>query len=110
MNPTSSSFRVQNSKPVPTTILFQRTGRSLSWRSSRRTTPVLIGWEKLRAYACAPVPLYLLVDRFDEAGPAVTLFSDPVDGHYRESKQVSFGEPIALPAPVELKLETADFA
>ncbi|WP_431929145.1 Uma2 family endonuclease [Amycolatopsis tucumanensis] len=63
--------------------------------------------EKLWAYAQAPVPLYLLIDRYAEPKPSVTLFSDPVDGHYRRSEQVSFGEEIRLPAPFDLVLATA---
>ncbi|UQS27503.1 Uma2 family endonuclease [Amycolatopsis thermalba] len=65
--------------------------------------------EKLWAYAQAPVPLYLLIDRYAEPKPSVTLFSDPVDGHYRRSEQVSFGEEIRLPAPFDLVLATAAF-
>jgi len=61
------------------------------------------------AYAHAPVPLYLLIDRFDEHGPAVTLFSDPMGGDYRHSERVPFGEPIVIPAPFDLQLETAEF-
>jgi len=65
--------------------------------------------EKLWAYAQAPVPLYLLIDRFDEAGPTVTLFSDPVGGHYQRSERVPFGKPVTLPAPIHLVLETNEF-
>jgi Uma2 family endonuclease len=34
------------------------------------------------AYAHGPIPLYLLIDQFDENGPAVSLFSKPVEGVY----------------------------
>lgn len=61
------------------------------------------------AYAHGPVPLYLLIDRYDEDGPAVTLYSDPRDGHYQRLLRVPFGDPIALPVPLDLTLETADF-
>gem|GEM_PF-1184337 len=60
-------------------------------------------------YAHAPVPLYLLIDRWDDNGPAVTLFSDPAGGDYRHSERVPFGEPIRLPAPLKFRLETAEF-
>ncbi len=60
-------------------------------------------------YAHAPVPLYLLIDRWDDNGPTVTLFSDPADGDYRHSERVPFGEPICLPAPFDLELATAGF-
>ncbi|WP_412077248.1 Uma2 family endonuclease [Streptomyces xanthophaeus] len=33
--------------------------------------------KKLWAYAHAPVPVYLLIDRFDEHGPTATLFTGP---------------------------------
>ncbi|MGH3426752.1 MAG: Uma2 family endonuclease [Mycobacteriales bacterium] len=60
-------------------------------------------------YAHAPVPLYLLIDRWDENGPAVTLFSDPENGDYRHSERVPFGQSIEIPAPFNLRLETAEF-
>ncbi len=60
-------------------------------------------------YAHAPVPLYLLIDRWDEHGPAVTLFSQPSDGDYRCSERVSFGKPITLPAPFDVRIDTSGF-
>ena len=74
-------------------------------RGNARTDRV----EKLWAYAQAPVPLYLLIDRFDEAGPTVTLYSEPEDGHYQRSERVPFGEAITLPPPIGLVLETKEF-
>jgi Uma2 family endonuclease len=65
--------------------------------------------EKLRAYAIAPVPLYLLIDRFADSGPSVTLFSEPLDGHYRHSEQVPFGAKITVPEPFGLVLDTKEF-
>ncbi len=64
---------------------------------------------KLWAYAHAEVPLYLLIDRFAEAGPMVELFSSPDGGAYQESHRVPFGKEIALPEPVEMTLDTAEF-
>lgn len=64
---------------------------------------------KLWAYAHAPVPLYLLVDRFDEAGPAVTVYSEPTSGYYQRIQRVPFGESLQIPEPVELLLDTAEF-
>lgn len=60
-------------------------------------------------YAHGPVPLYLLIDRYDADGPAVTLFSHPVDGHYQRQTRVPFGDSIELPDPVALTVETSDF-
>lgn len=64
---------------------------------------------KLWGYAHGPVPLYLLIDRFHEDGPAVTLFSEPRDGHYQRSVRVPFGDSIELPEPINLTLDTKDF-
>jgi Uma2 family endonuclease len=61
---------------------------------------------KRRAYAQGAIPLYLLVDR--EAS-ALTLFTDPERGDYRERHTVPFGKPLALPEPFGFDLETADF-
>jgi Uma2 family endonuclease len=65
--------------------------------------------KKLWAYAHAPVPLYLLIDRFDEAGPTVTLFEEPENGAYRRTTRVPFGEPVKLPEPFGVELATEDF-
>ncbi|WP_441251610.1 Uma2 family endonuclease [Kitasatospora sp. McL0602] len=65
--------------------------------------------KKLWAYAHAPVPLYLLIDRFDEHGPTVTLFSEPVNGAYQKSSRTPFGKPVELPAPFEVELRTEGF-
>lgn len=74
-------------------------------KSNARTDRV----EKLRAYAVAGIPLYLLIDRFADEGPWVTLFSAPVDGHYRHSDGAPFGASITLPAPIGLVLDTKEF-
>jgi hypothetical protein len=55
------------------------------------------------------VPLYLLIDRFDEDGPAVTLFYDPVDGHYQHVVRIPFGEKVSLPEPFGIDLDTGGF-
>jgi hypothetical protein len=55
------------------------------------------------------VPQYLLIDRFAEAGPGVTLFSDPVDGRSRCSVRVPFGRSVLLPEPFNLVLVTSGF-
>lgn len=60
-------------------------------------------------YAHAGVPQYLLIDRFDEDGPAVTLFSEPVDGHYQHLVRIPFGERIKLHEPFALELDTGEF-
>ncbi|KUJ69782.1 restriction endonuclease [Streptomyces albus subsp. albus] len=66
--------------------------------------------KKLWAYAHAPVPLYLLVDRWHEGGPTVTLFSDPSGGVYQSSVQVPFGKSVELPEPFGIELDTSVFS
>ncbi|MEV0442536.1 Uma2 family endonuclease [Streptomyces spectabilis] len=65
--------------------------------------------KKLWAYAHAPVPVYVLVDRFDEHGPTVTLFSEPQNGAYKHAERVPFGERFAFPEPLGAAVDTAAF-
>ena len=62
--------------------------------------------KKLRGYAAAGVPLYLLIDRDDRT---VSLFSDPADRIYRHHTQAPFGEAIRLPEPFGGPLDTTRF-
>ena len=64
--------------------------------------------EKRDAYAAGGVPLYLLVDRVG-AHPAVTLYAEPADGVHRRVVTVPFGEPIHLPPPFGVDLDTSQF-
>ncbi|WP_243742284.1 Uma2 family endonuclease [Actinorugispora endophytica] len=64
---------------------------------------------KLRGYAHGLVPLYLLVDRWAEEGPSVTLYEDPENGRYRRHTTVPFGAKASLPSPFGLELDTSDF-
>uniref|UniRef100_A0AAU2JSJ9 Uma2 family endonuclease n=1 Tax=Streptomyces sp. NBC_00049 TaxID=2903617 RepID=A0AAU2JSJ9_9ACTN len=65
--------------------------------------------KKLWAYAHAPVPVYLLIDRYDEHGPTATLFAGPENGAYRHTERVAFGAPLKLPEPFPVVLETEYF-
>lgn len=65
--------------------------------------------KKLWAYAHAPVPVYLLIDRFDEHGPTATLFTGPENGAYRHTERVAFGGVLKLPDPFSVTLETEHF-
>ncbi|MFF0449082.1 Uma2 family endonuclease [Streptomyces sp. NPDC004609] len=65
--------------------------------------------KKLWAYAHAPVPTYLLIDRFDERGPTSTLFTEPENGAYKLTERVPFGREIHLPEPFGLSLDTSVF-
>lgn len=61
---------------------------------------------KLRGYAHAHVPLYLLVDPLERA---TTLFSRPAEGRYHRQLHASFGEKLELPEPFSLNLDTGEF-
>ncbi|MFD3806086.1 Uma2 family endonuclease [Streptomyces sp. NPDC058611] len=65
--------------------------------------------KKLWAYAHAPVPVYLLIGRFDEHGPTATLFTGPGNGAYRHAERVAFGEALKFPEPFSVTLETEHF-
>ncbi|NEC47680.1 Uma2 family endonuclease [Actinospica acidiphila] len=64
---------------------------------------------KPAAYAAAGIPLYLLVDAWAPDGPTVTLYGEPKDDVYRPLRSVKFGEPIELPPPFDLVIDTAEF-
>ena len=60
---------------------------------------------KPRAYAQGAVPLYLLIDRF--ASPAaVTLFSEPSEDGYGRRQVAAAAEPLRLPKPFSIALDT----
>ncbi|MFD5116529.1 Uma2 family endonuclease [Streptomyces sp. NPDC058391] len=61
--------------------------------------------EKPSAYADAGIPVYLLIDR-DSCTITVHSIPDPVAGDYRDRHKVPFGEPISLPDPVGIELDT----
>lgn len=64
---------------------------------------------KRRGYAAAPIPLYLLVDRWAKPGESVTLFAEPADGDYQRRLQVPFGDTVDLPEPFGFAIETTEF-
>ncbi|MDB1088030.1 Uma2 family endonuclease [Streptomyces sp. ACA25] len=63
--------------------------------------------KKLRGYARAGVPCYLLVDR--KAG-TVTVYGEPAEGRYGREDSVQFSGKIALPDPLGFELDTSAFA
>jgi Uma2 family endonuclease len=73
----------------------------VSLSSQRRDRDV-----KRRAYARGQVPLYLLIDRF-ASPPSVTLFSKPGPDRYAEQQTVPAGQPLRLPEPFGIDLDTA---
>jgi Uma2 family endonuclease len=64
---------------------------------------------KTEGYAAAGVPLYLLIDGLAPGGPRCTLHGVPETGAYRVLSSVESGEPIELPAPFDLVIDTAEF-
>ncbi|MEV5931525.1 Uma2 family endonuclease [Streptomyces sp. NPDC052079] len=64
---------------------------------------------KLAAYATAGIPLYLLVDRWASDGPTATLYGDPKGAVYRPLSTAKFGEPIKIPAPFDLVIDSSEF-
>jgi Uma2 family endonuclease len=65
---------------------------------------------KPAAYAAAGIPLYLLVDRWAPDGPTATLHGEPKGDVHRPLSTAKFGEPIKLPAPFGLVIDTGEFS
>lgn len=64
---------------------------------------------KPAAYASAGIPFYLLVDRWAPEGPSATLYGEPKGDVYRLLSTAKFGEPLKLPAPFDVVVDTAEF-
>ncbi|EFL39526.1 Uma2 family endonuclease [Streptomyces griseoflavus] len=64
---------------------------------------------KPAAYATAGIPLYLLVDCWAPDGPTATLYGEPEGDVYRPLATAKFGEPLKLPAPFGLVIDTSEF-
>ncbi|MGW3949946.1 Uma2 family endonuclease [Streptomyces sp. NPDC004752] len=64
---------------------------------------------KPAAYATAGIPFYLLVDRWAPGGPTVTLYGEPKGDVYRVLSAVKFGDPVELPEPFGVTLDTGEF-
>jgi Uma2 family endonuclease len=65
--------------------------------------------EKLKGYASAEVPLYLLLDPCHSGRPTATLYGEPRKGMYSVLETVKYGDPIQLPSPFDLTLDTSTF-
>lgn len=61
---------------------------------------------KPRAYAQGAVPLYLITDHF-ATPPAVTLYSRPGSDGYTRCQNAASGQPLHLPEPFGIDLDTA---
>lgn len=64
---------------------------------------------KLAGYAEAGVPLYLLIDCLAPGGPTTTLYGEPKGDVYRVLSAAKFGDPLRLPAPFDLTIDTSEF-
>ncbi|WP_079429427.1 Uma2 family endonuclease [Streptomyces katrae] len=64
---------------------------------------------KLKGYAAAGVPLYLLIDPHATGSPTIHLYGEPSDGKYRVLHAGKFGEAVHLPDPFDLTLDTFSF-
>jgi Uma2 family endonuclease len=60
---------------------------------------------KHRAYAQARIPLYLVVDPY-ASPPSVTLYCEPGRGGYEREQTASAGQPLRLPEPFGIDLDT----
>lgn len=67
--------------------------------------------DKLRSYAASDIPVYLIIDLYDNHGEGtVTVYSEPDGkGTYIEHQTVSFGKPIMLPDPIGIEIDTSRF-
>ncbi|TJZ98797.1 Uma2 family endonuclease [Actinacidiphila oryziradicis] len=65
--------------------------------------------KKLRGYATAGVPLYLLLDPWHSDKPTAVLYGQPDNGTYRTLQAVEYGEKLTLPEPFGLDIDTGTF-
>ncbi|MDX3385089.1 Uma2 family endonuclease [Streptomyces niveiscabiei] len=59
--------------------------------------------DKVRGYAAAGIPVYLLIDRDDNT---LVVYSNPESGLYRHSLSYPWGTTVPLPPPVGVTLDT----
>jgi hypothetical protein len=66
---------------------------------------------KWTGYARCGVPYYLLIDR-DPRQPGITLFGEPdrVEGRYRVLESWKFGDPVTLPEPFGIEIDTTSWS
>ncbi|MFF5450930.1 Uma2 family endonuclease [Streptomyces sp. NPDC012950] len=93
------SFADQQEWHAPDPVLLVAEVTSSSTASRDRV-------QKIRAYARAGIPLYLLIDR--EAGEAVVC-SVPAGDDYDHKSVHKLGTPVPIPAPLGFTLDTAEF-
>ncbi|WP_447038982.1 Uma2 family endonuclease [Streptomyces sp. DSM 118878] len=59
--------------------------------------------EKPRAYACAGIPVHLLIDRDNHTA---VVYSALADGSYQSRRSYPYGSTVRLPSPIAITLET----
>ena len=62
--------------------------------------------KKIRGYARAHIPVYLLIDREERQ---VTVYSEPSGDEYAKGAQHKMGLTVPLPSPLGFDLDTAEF-
>lgn len=88
--------------------LFAAQDAALAVEITSRSNARLDRGEKCDAYAAGGVGMYLLVDRCRRK-KSCTLYWEPKDGEYLRAVTVPFGEPVHLPAPLDLTIDTSRF-
>lgn len=65
---------------------------------------------KYKAYAKGLIPIYLLIDPYDQNGPSFTLFTQPNGARYQGEQTLPFGGRIGLPEPLDaVVIDSAGF-
>ncbi|MER7517064.1 Uma2 family endonuclease [Streptomyces sp. NPDC126499] len=93
------SFEDQQTWHAPDPVLLVAEVTSLSTASRDRI-------QKIRGYARAGIPIYLLIDR--EAGEAIVC-SGPEGDDYAHKSAHKLGTLVPLPAPLGFELDTSEF-
>ncbi|MEU5586958.1 Uma2 family endonuclease [Streptomyces chrestomyceticus] len=93
----SFSDRLEYHDPSPVMLVGEVTSKSTAEQDRG---------PKLRGYARAGIPFYLLVDREAEQ---VTLYSEPKGDRYTRLSAVALSKTIALPAPFDFEIDTGEF-
>ncbi|WP_111601073.1 Uma2 family endonuclease [Streptomyces sp. Amel2xB2] len=93
----SFSDRAEYHDPAPVLLVAEVTSRS---------TAVQDRGPKLRGYARAGIPCYLLIDR--EAGEVV-VYSEPSGASFTRSSEAALSKTVALPEPLGFELDTGEF-
>lgn len=87
--------------PSPVLLVAEVTSDSTANRDRDRDRE-----KKIRGYARAGIPVYLLIDR--EEGQ-VTVYSEPSADEYAKGAKHKMGLAVPLPAPLGFELDTAEF-